>query len=363
MLRRPLTAIDKMTDAPVIEGARVDARSAADLLASATTISVVCHVYPDADTIGAGLALALVLDHAGKSVEVSFAAPAELPESLRSLPGGRLLVDPNAMRRDADLVVTVDIPSVNRLGALRELADPGREVLVIDHHASNQLFGTADYIDPSADSTTMLVADLLDAWGKPIDLGVAHCLYAGLTTDTGSFRWASARAHRLAARLVELGVDNAAISRTLLDTHPFAWLPMLSRVLGSAQLVPEAADGRGLVYAVVGHREWANARPERAALVAEAAQVVALFSVQVAEAGDIEAAWSPPEGVSRPCPQVSPMRQRGNDGPSGCARARPSCCRARPAIGRSPSGAGSRSSSAWRRTGTRSSMSSRSSAR
>jgi bifunctional oligoribonuclease and PAP phosphatase NrnA len=245
-------------------GERVDARAAADLLASSTTISVVCHVYPDADTIGAGLALALVLDHAGKSVEVSFAAPAELPESLQSLPGGHLLVDPDVMRRDADLVVTVDIPSVNRLGALRELADPDRdrEVLVIDHHASNQLFGTANYVDPSADSTTMLVAELLDVWGKPIDVGVAHCLYAGLTTDTGSFRWASARAHRLAARLVELGVDNAAISRTLLDSHPFDWLPMLSRVLASAQLLPDAAGGRGLVYAVVGHQEWANARPE-----------------------------------------------------------------------------------------------------
>jgi len=218
--------------------------------------------YPDADTIGAGLALALVLDHAGKAVEVSFAAPAELPESLQSLPGGHLLVSPESMRRDADLIVTVDIPSVNRLGALSELAESGREVLVIDHHASNHLFGTANYVDPSADSTTMLVAELLDTWGKPIDVGVAHCLYAGLTTDTGSFRWASARAHRLAARLLELGVDNASISRALLDTHPFAWLPMLSRVLSLAQLRPDAAGGRGLVYAVVGHQEWANARPE-----------------------------------------------------------------------------------------------------
>ena len=133
---------------------------------------------------------------------------------------------------------------------------------MIDHHASNQLFGTANYVDPSADSTTMLIAELLDAWGKPIDASVAHCLYAGLTTDTGSFRWASARAHRLAARLLELGVDNAAISRTLLDTHPFSWLPMLARVLSSARLVPDAAGGRGLVYAVVGHQEWAGARPE-----------------------------------------------------------------------------------------------------
>jgi phosphoesterase RecJ-like protein len=166
------------------------------------------------------------------------------------------------MRRDPDLVVTVDIPSVNRLGALQVLADAGREVLVIDHHASNELFGTANYVDPSADSTTMLVADLLDAWDKPIDLRVAHCLYAGLTTDTGSFRWATPRAHRLAARLVELGVDNAAVSRALMDSHPFSWLPMLARVLSSAQLSRDAVGGRGLVYAVVGHEEWANARPE-----------------------------------------------------------------------------------------------------
>ena len=106
-----MTAIDKMTDA-LVAGPRVDAREAADLLSAAATVSVVCHVYPDADTIGAGLALALVLDHAGKGVEVSFAAPAALPESLQSLPGGHLLVAPDAMRRDADLVVTVDIPSV-----------------------------------------------------------------------------------------------------------------------------------------------------------------------------------------------------------------------------------------------------------
>lgn len=256
-----MTAIDKTTDAPEA-GDRVDARTAADLLTAADSVSVVCHVYPDADTIGAGLALALVLDHSGKHVEVSFAAPTTLPESLQSLPGGHLMVRPDAIRRDADLVVTVDIPSVNRLGALSHLAVPDREVLVIDHHASNQLFGTANYVDASADSTTMLVAELLDVWGKPIERDVAHCLYAGLTTDTGSFRWATARAHRLAARLVELGVDNASISRTLLDTHPFAWLPMLSRVLGSAQLLPDAADGRGLVYAVVAHEEWANARPE-----------------------------------------------------------------------------------------------------
>jgi phosphoesterase RecJ-like protein len=262
MLRTSVTAIDPKTKPASGVGERVDALGAAELLSAAATVGVICHVHPDADTMGAGLALATVLDKSGKRVEVSFAAPATLPESLQSLPGCHLLVDPDAMSRDVDLFVTVDVPSRKRLGALGDLAGPGQPLLVIDHHASNDLFGTANFVEPSADSTTLLIAELLDAWGKPIDTDVAHCIYAGLTTDTGSFRWASARALRLAARLVEIGVDNAAISRTVIDSHPFVWLPMLSRVLGSAQLLPDAVGGRGLVYAVVDNQDWTNSRPE-----------------------------------------------------------------------------------------------------
>lgn len=243
-------------------GRRVGAAGAAELLSAATTVAVVCHVHPDADTIGAGLALAAVLRGSGKDAQVSFAEPATLPRPLRSLPGSDLLTAPEALRRDADLVVAVDCSSPDRLGGLLDLAGPARQLLVIDHHASNHWFGTANFVDPSADSTTMLIAELLEAWGKPIEAPVAHCLYAGLATDTGSFRWASSRAHRLAARLIELGADNAAIGRDLLDTRPFAWLPMLSGVLSSARLVPEAAGGLGLVYAVVGNPEWAAAAPE-----------------------------------------------------------------------------------------------------
>ncbi|EUA94119.1 DHH family protein [Mycobacterium ulcerans str. Harvey] len=153
-------------------------------------------------------------------------------------------------------------PSIKRLGGLSDLADPGRSVLVIDHHASNAEFGTANFIDCSADSTTMMVAEILDAWGKPIDLDVAHCVYAGLTTDTGSFRWASPRGLRLAARLVDIGVDNAAISRSLMDTHPFMWLPMLSRC-SARRSCCRGGSGRGLVYAVVEYQEFVRARAKR----------------------------------------------------------------------------------------------------
>lgn len=274
-----MTAIDPTTDLTEVAAHRVDAYGAAALFDAADTVVVVCHVYPDADTIGAGLALAQVAADAGKDVQVSFAAPDELPESLRTLPGGHLLVSPQRVRRDADLVVTVDIPTVNRLGSLSELTLDARAVLVIDHHASNSLFGTANFVDPKADSTTMLVADLLDAWDKPIDRAVAHCLYAGLTTDTGSFRWASARAHQMASRLLDIGVDNADISRTLMDTHPFAWLPMLSRVLASARLLDGAADGRGLVFVVVPHEEWVEARPEEVESIVDIVRTTAQAEV------------------------------------------------------------------------------------
>ncbi|BBY60111.1 DHH family phosphoesterase [Mycolicibacterium sarraceniae] len=256
-----MTAIDSTTEITRL-GRRVDSHGAVEILRGAESVSVICHVHPDADSIGAGLALALILERDGVDVQVSFATPSNLPESLHMLPGGHLLVAPGDMRRDADLVVTVDAPSVDRLGALAELTPRGREVLVIDHHKSNTLFGSTNLVDARADSTTMVVAELLDAWGKTIDRDVATCLYAGLTIDTGSFRWASPRALRLAARLVELGVDNAAISRELFDTHPFVWLPLLARVLSSAQLVPEAANGRGLVYAVVAHEDWMENRSE-----------------------------------------------------------------------------------------------------
>ena len=109
----------------------------------------------------------------------------------------------------------------------------------------------------------MLVAELLDAWGKPIDL-------------RGGALPVRRADHR--HRIVPLGQRPRALgwrrgwsssasttppsAATLLDTHPFAWLPMLSRVLASAQLLPDAAGGRGLVYVVVGHEEWADARSE-----------------------------------------------------------------------------------------------------
>ncbi|QIS05129.1 bifunctional oligoribonuclease/PAP phosphatase NrnA [Nocardia brasiliensis] len=253
----------------------VDLEPAVEAMKAARSVTVVCHVQPDADTVGSGLALALVLHRRGIPVRVSFAEPAELPESMRSLPGVQHLVPPAEVPAEVDLLIAVDCGSAGRLGALADRMAGAATVLVLDHHRSNTRFGTINVIDPGAESTTSLIARVLDTWGIPIDSEVAHCLYAGLVTDTGSFRWVRPGTHVLAERLLATGIDGGEIARTLLDTHPFGWLTMLSKVLATTVLVPQARGGIGLVYAFVRRDDIAEVSSEEAESVIDIVRTTA----------------------------------------------------------------------------------------
>ncbi|MBF6243091.1 bifunctional oligoribonuclease/PAP phosphatase NrnA [Nocardia elegans] len=268
-----------------------DPAAAVEVLAAARSVTVLCHVQPDADTVGSGLALAQVLHRRGVPVQVSFAEPAELPASMRSLPGVEFLVPPAQVAERVDLLVTVDCGSVGRLGALADRIDGAATTVVIDHHRSNTRFGDVNLIDETAESTTSVLARLFDAWGEEIDRDIAHCLFAGLVTDTGCFRWGGPGTHLLADRLLATGIDGAGITRTLMDTHPFGWLPMLSRVLGSARLEPRAAGGAGLVYAFVRSDDSDGLRSEEVESVIDVvrttaeADVAAVFKQSRTDAG------------------------------------------------------------------------------
>ncbi|WP_431969284.1 DHH family phosphoesterase [Nocardia sp. bgisy134] len=272
--------------------AELDAAVAA--LTAAGSVTILCHVQPDADTIGSGLALALVLHRRGIPVWVSFAEPAELPASMRSLPGIEHLVAPAEVPREVDLLVAVDCGSAGRLGALADRLSGAATTLVVDHHRSNTSFGAINVVDPGAESTTSLIARLLDAWGVPIDPEVAHCLYAGLVTDTGSFRWVQPGTHRLAERLLATGIDGAEIARTLLDTHPFDWLPMLSRVLGTARLEPGARGGTGLAYVFVRRDDATGVRSEEVESVIDIVRTTAEAGVAAVfkESRTVDGRWT-----------------------------------------------------------------------
>lgn len=224
---------------------------AARLLRSASDVTLLGHVQPDADALGSALALGLALHRRGATARVSFGAPDRMPESLHALDARGLVVPAAAVPAAPELLVLCDVAEPARLGPLADRLDAAAASVVIDHHASNPGFGDVRVLDPRAEATVVLAHRVLVAMGEPIDTDIACCLYAGLATDTRCFRTAGPGAHRLAAELVATGIDPENLLRPILDTHPFDWLPDLGAVLAGAVFEPDAAGGRGLVHLTV----------------------------------------------------------------------------------------------------------------
>ncbi len=246
---------------------------AAKILQSADEICLACHVRPDADALGSMVALAQALaarpGHPARVVASFGDAPFEIPAILKFLPGLSFLSDPAGYPARPQVMVTLDAGSIDRLGLLTASAAAAAELIVLDHHASNTRFGSVNLVDPAAAATAVLVSGLITRLEVPLTPDIALGLYAGLVTDTGSFKFASTTpaVHELAGRLLATGIDPGIVSRYLYDSAPFAYLPMLSAALGRARLEPDAAGGVGLVWTTV-------TRQDRGSLPFDAAEPV-----------------------------------------------------------------------------------------
>jgi phosphoesterase RecJ-like protein len=179
------------------------------LVQEADEVCLACHVRPDGDALGSMLAVAHALRAGGRPgrprVIASFGdQPFEIPEILRFLPGLDLLSPPGYYPERPRLMVTFDVGSIDRLGLLAPNASRADELIVVDHHASNTRFGTVHLIDPDAAATAVLAWHLISALGRELTREIAFGLYAGLVTDTGSFKYSSTSpaVHELAARLL-----------------------------------------------------------------------------------------------------------------------------------------------------------------
>ena len=264
-----------MTAGPISEAPISEAQwaRAAKILQSADVICLDCHVRPDADALGSMVALAPALaarPGPAATVVASFGdEPFEIPAILAFLPGLSYLSEPADYPARPQVMVTLDAGSVDRLGVLTASATAADELIVLDHHASNTRFGSVNLVDPAAAATAVLVAELIGRLEVPLTPDIALGLYAGLVTDTGSFKFSSTTpaVHELAARLLATGVDPGIVSRRLYDTAPFAYLPMLSAVLGRTVLEPDAVGGLGLVWTTV-------TRNDRGSLPFDAAESV-----------------------------------------------------------------------------------------
>lgn len=231
---------------------------ATTLLAAAEEVCLACHVTPDGDALGSMLGLAQALRARGQRTTASFGDdPFAVSPSLRFLAGLEMLSEPAEFPAAPDVMVTFDVASMERLGVLADSAVKARDLIVVDHHASNTRFGTVHLLDPTAAATAMLVDELIQRLGVPLTHGIALDLYAALATDTGSFRFAptSPGVHEFAARLLRAGVRPDAVARHLWDGAPFAYLRLLAAALDRAVLEPQAAGGLGVVWTTVTRRD------------------------------------------------------------------------------------------------------------
>ncbi len=253
-----------MTASSVTAIAEADWARAVKTIDSASQVWLACHIRPDADALGSMLAFAAALasGRPGLPVAASFGEdPFAVPGILRFLPGQPLLRPPAEYPARPEVMVCFDAASIDRLGLLAGPAAAAGELIVLDHHASSTGFGSVNLVDPAAAATAVVAAELIGRLGIALTRDIALGLYAGLVTDTGSFKYSATtpQVHELAARLLATGIDPGIVARELYDRAPFGYLTMLSAALGRAVLEPAAAGGLGLVWTTVTRADRAAA--------------------------------------------------------------------------------------------------------
>jgi phosphoesterase RecJ-like protein len=216
-------------------------------LTAARRVLAVGHENPDADTLGATLAICRLVERGGGLASAVFADP--IPPIYDFLvDAGRARTDPDPAI-DYDLLVVSDCGTLDRIGAVRDRHPELFERLpriVIDHHASNGASGEADWIEPFSAATCEMVTLLAARLGAPLDEGegaLAADLMAGIVMDTATFAHPNATPRTLAvsAALVEAGAPLSDISRRLYRSKPDPQLRLFGRVLDRLET---AAGGR-----------------------------------------------------------------------------------------------------------------------
>ena len=199
----------------------IDMGAAAARLLEAPAVRILAHGHPDGDTLGSAWALAHALYALGKPVRVLCEDPS--PAMFGFMAEGLEQSD----SEDA-LIVSVDVAEESLLGGALAREYHGKIALNIDHHGTNGLYAAENLIDADACACSEIVGELLDAMGVELTAHIAACIYAGISTDTGCFRYANttARSHLWAARCMELGVDTEPLDRAFFETETRTYLAL-----------------------------------------------------------------------------------------------------------------------------------------
>src|SRR5690349_14800679 len=157
-----------------------DLERAAAAIQAADSVALACHVAPDGDALGSMLGLHHLCRAAGKPSIASWPSPFVVAPHYAYLPGLETATAPEAFPATPDLMITFDCGSLARLGELGDAARNARELIVLDHHISNDRYGTINVIDVDAAATAVVVRTLAQRLGWELTRDAAMCLYTGL---------------------------------------------------------------------------------------------------------------------------------------------------------------------------------------
>jgi len=206
-----------------------------DAVREAKTICVVGHVRPDGDCIGSQLGLTLALRAEGKQV---------VCWNQDSVPAKYRFLDPNKdfakpkSGEEFDLVIATDCASYERLGTVTEFIQQRKLLINIDHHESNTRYGDANWISPREPSTGELIYRILKTARWPITKQIADCLFTAVSTDTGSFQYATTRpgTFHVGAELVTRGANLAKICNEVYQSFPLSRARLLKHIYNKFKL-------------------------------------------------------------------------------------------------------------------------------
>lgn len=187
--------------------------AAAEILKAQDNILILVHGHPDGDTLGCGYSLCRALLSLGKKAAVSCSD--EIPKKYSYLSQGI-----ESLSFDPQFIVSVDVADSALLGKKNKELYGDKVDLSIDHHGSNRIFAKKTLLDDKAAAACEIMLDVIKALGVEITKDIANCIYTGLSTDTGCFRYSNVtpRTMRMGAEMIEAGADNAAINTIMFET-------------------------------------------------------------------------------------------------------------------------------------------------
>ena len=207
------------------------------LLDSPKSIVIIPHINPDGDAIGSTLGLWHFLNL--KNHNATVIAPNDFPDFLKWMPGQdqilihqRNIEKANDLIENGELIFTLDFNSLKRIGDMGEVVESANGIKVlIDHHQQPEDYAKYQYSNVNMSSTCEMVYNFIDFLGETnfINADIATCLYTGIMTDTGSFRFRSTtnKTHNIISKLIENGADNTEIHNKVYDTRSVNRLKLL----------------------------------------------------------------------------------------------------------------------------------------